>query len=218
MVNAALCWTVTCFCVAPMRAAEQPRREDTQVWSEVDGVHQVGKNTDLLISGGFRLGRDASHPVYERGSAGLAFKAGRYLTIAPTYSYYATQPVAGADARENRISLDTTAALPLGHWIVSDRNRFERRFIEPRDSTRYRNRIEIEHPIRVGTVTVGAFLSDEAYYDWSYRAWVRNRVVVGGGHQLNKRLYMDAYFVRQDDGRSRPRGLNAVGVTFRVRF
>lgn len=119
------------LCVLAFPSSALPRsnqlvpREDTQIWSDVQASHSLREDTDLLLHGLFRLGRDASPLVYERVGMGLSFKLGKYITLSPLYSYLATQPVAGQDSRENRISLEATVGRPLGRWIVSDRNLIE---------------------------------------------------------------------------------------------
>ncbi len=199
-------------------------RTDNQIWMDVTASHALGRTTDLVLSGGTRLGQDASHFVYERFGAGLAFKLGeasrwrKYVTVTPFYTYLAAQPFAGEDRRENRVALDTAVALPLGRWTLGTRHDIERRFIDPRDTTRYRTRLQLEREIRVAHTSFRAFTSDEVYYEWRYHAWTRNRFIIGGGKSLSERLALDIYYVRQNDGFSRPGDLNAVGFTLRTRF
>ncbi len=197
-------------------------REDTQLWSEVKASHTLRQDTDLLLGGALRWGRDVRHLVYERLGAGLSFKLGessrwrKYVTISPLYAYFATQPFAGQDKRENRITLDTRLRVPFGRWTVSDRSAIERRFLDPKDTTRYRNRIRFEREMKLAHTRV--FASDEVSYEWRYRAWTRNRFIVGAGKSLNERVGVDIYYVRQEDDHARPGNLNAVGVTLRTRF
>ncbi len=193
-------------------------RGDTQIWSEVLAFHSLRQDTDLLLIGSFRLGRDVRRPVYERGGAGLIFKLGKYLTVSPLYSYYAMQPISGQDNRENRISLEATVTLPHGRWVVTDRNRIERRFRDPADSTRYRNVIQIERAITLARIPWSVFAWEEALYDWSFSGWVRNRISLGGGKNLNGKVSVDIYYVRQNATHTVPRDLNAVGILVRTRF
>ncbi len=191
--------------------------EDTQIWSDFYAFHPLDKDMDLLLDAGLRLGRSASHPVYERVGAGFSFKFGKYITLAPFYHYYATQPVAGQDERENRISLEATVGVPLGRWTLSDRNRFERRFRDPKDSTRYRTVFQLERQMKAAHIPFRVFAWDEVLYDWSFNAWVRNRVSVGAGKNLNDKVFLDIYYVRQNGDR-RVGDLHAVGFMLRTRF
>jgi hypothetical protein len=190
----------------------------------VQTSHTLRQDTDLLLNGALRWGRDVRHLVYERLGAGLSFKLGessrwcKYVTISPLYTYLATQPFAGQDNRENRITLDTRLRVPFGRWIISDRNAVERRFLDPKDTTRYRNRIQFERGMMLAHTAFRVFASDEVSYEWRYKDWTRNRFIIGAGKSLNERVGVDIYYVRQEDDQARPGNLNAVGVTLRARF
>jgi len=81
---------------------------------------------------------------------------------------------------------------------LSDRNIFERRIRHPQiDATRYRNRLQIEHPFKIGSVQLNGFMSDEIFYDWSVNAWVRNRVAIGVGKTFNPHFTGEIYYLRQ---------------------
>src|SRR3989454_5280038 len=95
-------------------------REDVQIWTDFHFAHSLRENTDLSLSGGLRMGRDVSHLVYERLGAGLSFKFGKYLTLFPSYAYFATQPAAGLDSRENRLTLHTGLGLPRSEEHTSE--------------------------------------------------------------------------------------------------
>lgn len=191
---------------------------DTQLWSEVLAFHSLRQDTDLMLIGDFRLGRNASHPVYERAGAGPSFKLGTYVTLTPLYSYFAMQPLEGQDNREHRISLEATAAIPLGRWTVTSRNRIERRFRDPADSTRYKTLLQLERSMRLGNTPFRVFAWDEVLYDWSFNAWVRNRFSVGGGKNLNNKCSVDIFYVRQNASHAVPRDLHAIGVLVKTRF
>jgi hypothetical protein len=107
---------------------------------------------------------------------------------------------------------------PLQIIILSDRNQFERRLRFPINSTRYRNRFQIEHPIKIRDTSVQLFVSNEVFYDWSFNDWVRNRFAVGVSRRFNKHFTGDVYYMRQNDGRSRPGDLHIIGATYRLRF
>ncbi len=194
-----------------------PQR-DTQIWGDLQAAHSLRENTDLLLYGALRLGRDGRHPVYERVGAGLSFRLGKYITLSPIYSYVASQPGAGQDNRENRISLDPTVVVPVGRWSVSDRNGIEMRFRELKDSTRYRNRVRLERQIQLANTLFTVFAWDEVLYDWSFNAWVRNRLAIGGRKSLNSKVSLEFYYLRQNGSYIRPADLHALGMTLRTRF
>lgn len=193
-------------------------REDKQVWSEFQAYHSIREKIDLLLIGTFRLGREARRPVYERGGVGLSFKCGRYVALSPLYGYFATQPLPGQDQREHRISLEGSVTLPHGRWMITDRNTFDRRFRDPRDSTRYHNKLQLERAVHVADVPFRVFVADEVLYDWSLNGWVRNRYSIGAGKNLSERLSLDLYYLGQNATRTVPRDLHVIGLMLRTDF
>ncbi len=192
---------------------------DTQEWNDVQLSVSLSKQVDFVLLGTVRVGRDISHPVDERIGGGFSFKAGKYLTLAPNYLHITTQPFKGQSLYENRLSFPATLRLPLGHFVLNDRNMFERRLRHPGgDSTRYRNRLQIEHPLNLGEAKFNVFVANEVFYDWSFNAWVRNRFTAGLSKAFNKHFTQEAYYLRQNDGHSRPGDLNVVGTTLRFRL
>lgn len=200
-------------------SGQQAPQDDTQFWNDVQIATALDKRIDLVFNGTLRIGRDVTHPVDERAGVGLSIKAGKYLTLAPNYTYIATQPVAGRKGYESRLTFAVTARKQFEKLVVTDRNQFERRLFNSRaDATRYRNRLQFEYPVKLWGHDLKLFASDEIFYDWSVDEWVRNRFAAGGSKAFNKHFTLDLYYMRQNDGRSRPGDLHVVGATYRVRI
>jgi hypothetical protein len=193
--------------------------KDTQIWTEVQLAITLNKKVDFVLGGTLRIGRNVTQPVDERISAGFAFKFGKYLTVSPYYLHRDADPYDHRPETEERLTVATTVRVPLGKFTLSDRNQFERRFRHPQvNATRYRNRLQIDHPFNVGRLKLTLFGSEEVFYDWSVNAWVRNRVAVGAGHTFNEHFTEDFYYLRQNDGRTHPGNLNVLGTTLRLRL
>lgn len=195
-------------------AAAQSR--DTQVWGEVQLSIPLHSRVDLLVSGMLRIGRDVSRPVYERAGSGVSFKLNRYLSVSQIYYYVAAQPAPGRSSTENRFWVDGTLKFPLWRLTVSDRNAIEHRFLEGRDATRYRNRLHIELPIRIGGWR--PFISDEVFYDFRFDEWTRNRFSIGMNRSLGNGISLDLYYLMQNDSHSRPGDLYVLGTTLKVKL
>lgn len=193
-------------------------KEDTQQWNDLQLAVEVTKQVDFNFYSTFRIGRDITHLVDRRVGVGFTFRAGKYLTFAPNVLSIVMRPSEGRKVNENRLTFPITVRLPLGKFLISDRNQFERRLRFPINSTRYRNRLQIEHPVKIGETSLQLFASDEVFYDWSFDAWVRNRFAVGVSRKFNKYFTGDLYYMRQNDGRSRPGDLHIIGATYRLRF
>ena len=207
------------FAVDSMSAqTAQLPHDDVQSWNDVQLSARLRDNIDLLINGTLRLGRHISDPVDERVGTGLLFKINDYLTISPGYIHVFTQTVPGITRHENRFFLDGTVHFSFKGFVVYDRNMFERRLRQPVDATRYRNRLRIEHPVRFGRAEVVIFVSDEVFYDWSVNRCVRNRFQIGAGKRFTKEFVGEIYYMRQNDGITRPGDLHIIGTVFKIRL
>lgn len=192
---------------------------DTQEWNDVQFAVPITKQIDFVLQGTLRFGRDISRPVDERLGFGFSFKIGKYLTISPNYLHIGTQPFANIKQFENRMGLPILVRFPVGKFRISDRNLFERRLRRPGiDSTRYRNRLQVEHPIAPARYQLSLYVSNEVFYDWSVNHWVRNRAAVGVTKVFNKNLQGDLYYLRQNDSHSRPGDLHVIGTALRIRW
>lgn len=192
--------------------------EDTQIWNDIQTAVALSKEVDFNLFGTVRFGRDLTHLVDRRAGAGFSFRLGQYLTVAPWYLNIVTRPAEGRKANEDRLNVAATLRLPLGKYALIDRNLFERRLRSQGSSTRYRNRLQVERPFKLRGVALGWFLSGEVFYDWSVDDWVRNRLIAGVSRRFNKHFTSDLYYMRQNDGRSRPGDLNVIGLTYRIRL
>lgn len=195
-------------------------RHDTQIWNDTQLAIALNKRVDFLLLGTIRIGREVSRPVDERIGAGFSIKVGKYVTLNPAYYYIGTQPIKNRKAYENRLSFGVTVKGPIGTgFVLGNRSLFERRLRHPQiDSTRYRDRLQLEHPFHIGELKLNGFMADEIFYDWSVNAWVRNRFNIGVGRTFNKHVYGEVYYLRQNDSHALPGDLNVIGTGLRFRL
>jgi len=196
-----------------------PSRSDTQNWNDVSLTVPIAKPVDFVLQGTLRNGRNITRPVDERIGIGFSFKLGKYLTVFPNYMHIDMQPFEGRRIYEERLAVATTVKFPVGRFVLSDRNTFERRLRTLAvDATRYRNRFQVEHLIGPKEKKISLFVSDEVFYDWSFNAWVRNRAAIGVSKVVNKHFTLDLYYMRQNDSHSVPGDLNIIGSTWRFKL
>lgn len=209
----------TVFLVSSAVRAQLVSRSDTQQWTDVQFAVPLSKSIDFIFGGTLRLGRDLERPVDERVGFGVSFKFGNHLTVSPNYQYIGMQPFRGRRVWENRLSLPINVRFDLSKFRLTDRNLFERRIRHPGiNTTRYRNRIQVEHPIGPPKIKLSLFVSEEAFYDWSFNAWVRNRAAIGVTKVFNKAWTQDFYYLRQNDSHSIPGDLHVIGTALRFRL
>ena len=199
-----------------------PPREDNQSWNEIQVIKPLSKNTDFMMIGVLRIGRDFGRPVDERIGAGVALKLNRHLTLMPTYLYIEQQPYAGFRIREHRIVFNATAKFNWKQFTLTDRNLLERRVRQASgDFTVYRNRLQIDHPARLGAFKFKPFVADEIWYSTQptstgQQGWFRNRISVGIIKQFGERYNAEFFYLRQSDGILRPGNVHALGTLFRI--
>lgn len=191
-------------------------QDDVQFWNEVQVIVPVQEKIDLVMIGVLRLGRNLSHFVDERAGAGVAFKAHKYLTITPTYLYVAQQPSGTRKNFEHRLILNATAHFALGKFVFTDRNLIERRLRHSLNNTTiYRNRLQIDHPVNLGKIEMRVFVADEVFYFGPQRAWSRNRISAGIIKKFSNQMTGEFFYLRQNDGRARPGDVHAFGTLLR---
>ncbi len=194
---------------------------DTQLWTEVQITKPIVKDKiDLLLTGTFRLGRNITHPVDERFAIAIDFKVNKYFKITPGYLYQAAQPFAGRKTYENRLMLAGTVEYEWKNKItLKDRNMIERRLRNSQaDSIRYRNQLRIDFPFSVKGNAFKFFVADEVFYDWSVNAWSRNRFTVGVNRKFKDKYTAEIFYLRQNDGRTRPGDLHVIGTSLKIRL
>jgi hypothetical protein len=202
-----------------LASAQLIDQTDNQFWSDVQVAVPMTKDIDFNILGTLRVGRDISRPVDERIGMGFTFRFGQHVQIAPNYLYIATQPVRNRRLWESRLSLPVTLRFNVEKFRLTDRNLFERRFRNLGIvSTRYRNRLQVEHPVGPSKWGLSFSVADEVFYDWSLNRWVRNRFSIGASKVFNKLLTQDIFYLRQNDGFAVPGDLNVIGTTLRIKL
>jgi len=211
-----LIFTTVSPCVA--QTSEEEPREEAQFRAEVEVAMPLYQNLELTFGGDFRLGQRAAENRFLRGEFGLLYRqpVGAFLTLVPRYRYRATQEFNGANEKENRLSFDAVVSFPLKRFHVIDNNLFEYRLRSSGNSTRYRNRLRISHTVNIARARFDLFASDEVYYEWKERAWTRNRFKVGIAKDISERASYELYYMRQNDGFSRPGDLHVVGIEFEI--
>lgn len=132
--------------------------------------------------------------------------------------------------REHRLLTEQTFRKMLpGDLLLSDRNREDFRFLKGDFSFRYRNRVTIEREFQLKRRTITPYVSGELFYDTRYGIWNRNRLNAGVQTSLRKgpilklllpkrQIVLDLYYTRQNDSRSSPSHVNALGAALAFYF
>jgi hypothetical protein len=137
------------------------------------------------------------------------YRATKFLTVTPSY-LYAAVPASGVDLlsrksgaftpaeQEHQFRLAGTLKFSVGRFKISDRNLYARRFRPTGGINRYRNRIQVAHPLVLGKHSLNVFAFDEGYYDWAHGGWIRNWASIGLDVSLAEHVTFEPSYIRQD--------------------
>lgn len=105
-------------------------------------------------------------------------------------------------------------AFHVGRFAVADRNRFEKLIGYKASPIRYRNRLMVDRPFGARDLW-HLFADDEIFFNLSIRSWNQNRFQAGGGARLNRRLFLDGYYLQRNPSGGAPT-TRVLGTTLRV--
>ena len=207
------------LCATQTTAQSRVPENDVQSWNDIQLTIPLNKKIDFVMQGTIRFGGNLTTAVDERWGAGFNYKLNSYVSLNASYFNREARPPNGRREQEIRATLGVTLQTTLGKFTLSDRNGFERRWRDPQvDSWRYRNRLRLEHPFSIDKTKFNWFISDEVFYDWSLNDWARNRAAVGANHAFNKHFTGELYYMRQNDGHTRPGDIHIIGTVMRLKL
>ena len=100
--------------------------------------------------------------------------------------------------------------------LLSDRNRLDLRWIDGDFKWRYRNRLKLERTFEMGRFEFTPYGHGEVFYDLDQRTWTRVRYAAGLEWSVTRRIILEGYYLRQNDWRSFPQFVNAIGVALQL--
>ncbi|HWB86007.1 MAG TPA: DUF2490 domain-containing protein [Bryobacteraceae bacterium] len=205
-----------------------------EFWPELNVYYNINSTTRLNVENSFNQNQSernrqgsfayfldfALKPLLRRELRSHAdvFRR-RYLTFRAGYQY--TTSFENDDpSSEDRAIIESTARyfLPAG-ILLSDRNRGEFRFVKAKPfSTRYRNRLRMEHDFKIGGIVCIPYGSGEVFFNTSNNRWTPFRYQAGVQIPTGPRVVFDLYYARQHDTSGTPARINALGLTLNLYF
>jgi len=211
------------------RAAAQTPTTGTAFWPAVEAHARIRGNLRFEVLTELKNGEDYSYDQWRVG-AGLGYQLKSFrrphladidpqkehkLLIGGGYEYIESTD-ASKPGSENRLTVGVTPrARPPGGLLVSDRNRFEFRWVDGAYSTRYRNKIMIERITQHRHLQFAPYLSAEFFYDIAKDSWNQAQYAVGISWPYKRILKLDTYYLYQDCTTCSPRYLDVAGLTLK---
>ena len=132
------------------------------------------------------------------------------------YRHVWTEEESDPTTDENRGLVEYTVHSIGREASFVSRTRYEARWLDDGFSSRLRQRVQGERPLRIGKQRVTPFLSDEVFYDTRFGNIARNRARAGAKTDLKKNVSVEASYTRQDTYRDSVERVNAFAMTVGV--
>lgn len=196
---------------------------DTQFWPDV----QISKDLDkekrwtgtLLLQG--RFGNGLRTTADARVGVTLTGRLNKYFSVGGAYLYRYANATFISRSYAHRVGgfIQASKDLP-GRVQLGGRSMLSREIRHSRnDETVWRNQIRLRRTIVIGKTWIEPYVSYEHFYNVTNTRHQRHRETIGVVRRLTRHLDLDVYFLRQDDATlSRPRNINSVGTSLRVKL
>jgi hypothetical protein len=226
-----LVWLVALTVVFSSRgSAQQDSKPVKQLWPEVDVYVSLNEKFRLFFLAATTKAEETRDNTEGQVGAHIDYQLKKRVSLRAGYRYGFS--LGGSDPfREHRPIFEQTLRQPLPlEVLLSDRNREELRWVNGEFSARYRNRVTLEREFKVLSRQITPYGSAEVYYDSRFKTWNRNRFAIGTQIALKtgaplislihpkRQLVLDVYLMRQNDSRSQPSRLIALGTAFSIYF
>lgn len=211
-------WALIAISVLFADAQTLADEADNQFWSDVQLTVPMTKEFDFYLAGTYRFGKNVTRSNDSRLAVGFVYKPNKVLSFQPFYWHINMRDSRGRFRTEHRLNMRVNYRFPFKKFGLSHRSWFEYRLRSPRNSFRYRPSLTFEKEIPKIIPKSRLFVTEEVFYDSILKKFSRNRFSVGINRTLTKQLSLDIFYLRQNDGFSRPGDLNVLGTSFRIRL
>jgi hypothetical protein len=215
--------------VRGVRAQQQPDTR-TELWTEADVYVPLNEKWRLFFRYSLRKAEETREDLESTVGAHVDYTINRRFSLRAGYRYGFSSNDANP-FREHRVLAEQTfrQESPLA-ILLSDRNRQDFRFVKGDFSFRYRNRLQFEREFRMLGRSFTPHASVEVFHDSRFAVWNRNRLTAGTQIQLKrgfpllreltprKQVILDLYYTKQNDSRSQPHHVHAIGATVALHF
>jgi len=203
-----------------------------QLWPEVDVFVKTSQDTRLFFMG---AGTRIRQGGYSDGQLGVHFDMyfgaifkhlaelrpdatrSRLVSVRLGYLFGKTPAGSPDPFTEHTPIIEVTPRFYLPkNTLLTDRSRYDFRFVNGVYTPRYRNRLKIERTFQTGKRAITPYVHAEAFYDRRYGAFHRFRYAAGGEFEINRRFVLEGYYLHQQDSQAEPRGLNVAGIGLQI--
>ena len=170
---------------------------------------EVGPSVDFYVRPLIRLAKATKFDLDDAKSRPLVLSVG--------YRYLAE----GNDGvPTNRLMPVATSRFPVSTKVVlTTRNRFDLDWKGGSFTWRYRNRLQVEGPVRIGSYHLTPYASVEPFYQSQYGKWSETAIYAGCILPIRKHVQLDPYYEHQNQTGKKPNEqLNQLGLILNLYF
>lgn len=176
--------------------------DDVKMFNFYQIKYKVNDQFDIFVQPDMRFDDDIENYYYYHVRNGVVFHAHDNLDLGTTYRFARNKSSAGAWSNEHRLELDITPKVEVHGFKLSNRGRFEHRWLESaKDRWRYRNLAKIAYPASIGDFDFTPYISEEAFYDFEVDKMILNWATVGADKKITENLTVGLFY-RTETARS----------------
>ena len=153
----------------------------------------------------FRMKRIVKSPL-----VGIDAEERYYMTVGAGYEHL--EP-----SGENRLVIQGTPRyMPGAGILLTDRSRFEFRWLETAYDFRYRNKLTIQRNSKLRNLRLTPYASGEVYWARNLHAFNENTYAFGVQLPIKRRLMLDTYYQRQNCNTCSKEKVNIFGLSLNL--
>jgi hypothetical protein len=203
--------------LAGIASAASAQSRVNEIWSELDVFWRPAEHQRTFLELSRRTEPEGKEP---EGTIGLYQD---YLNLPLLYlraGFRYTGSFGDGSYRESRIVGETTVTAYSSHAVrLLNRSRVEFRWVNSEYSYRLRDRVQLQHvPLDPQGLALAPYVTFEAYYDSRYNTIARIGGRIGSEAHVIGPFSIDLYIARQNNSRSEPKYVNALGLTGRLSY
>jgi hypothetical protein len=169
---------------------------------------EIGPSLDFYLKPLIRLQDAAKFDLDDAKPRPLVFSIG-----------YRYMPQANKAPPINRMEPVLTFHFPMARFLLSDKNRADLDWQNGSFSWRYRNRVQIEKTLTIGSYHPAPYASAEFFYESQYGKWSDTAIYAGCSFPIGKHSEFEPYYEHQNNtGKSPNQQLNQLGLILNLYF
>jgi hypothetical protein len=172
------------------------RKADLQYWHTETVNWKIASDWKLCVVDEAYFDDDASHYYYQEGDIGVFYSGlAKWLDVSLNFKHVLLLN-RNKWKREERPHVNMVLKTSLLGCSISDRNRFEYRFIEDgSDHWRYRNYVTVKFPLKITRYEIQPYVADEFLVNMRIEQLNENRLYQGFVFKITKNCSADIYYM-----------------------